>query len=167
MSLHSSWVLFLLVVTCGTKTMTTGFVVVPTRSISLHHQQQQSGRIPIRTLQTTSNDNENNSETNDQPTNKVRASKRDMLSFAGPALGIYLTNPLLSNIDNAFVGQTVGTSGLAALSPATLCTDQMLYLFSFLGRATTSLVARAYGRTTNTSQNGNVQAAREAAATRT
>jgi Na+-driven multidrug efflux pump len=73
------------------------------------------------------------------------ASKRQMIKFAIPALGIYLANPLLSNIDNAFVGNTVGTQGLAALSPATICTDQMLYLFSFLSRATTGLVSRAYG----------------------
>ena len=73
------------------------------------------------------------------------ASKRQMLSFAIPALGIYLANPLLSNIDNSFVGKTVGTQGLAALSPATICTDQVLYLFSFLSRATTGLVSRAYG----------------------
>lgn len=74
-----------------------------------------------------------------------KASKREMLGFAVPALGIYLANPLLSNIDNSFVGKTVGTQGLAALSPATICTDQMLYLFSFLSRATTGLVSRAYG----------------------
>lgn len=73
------------------------------------------------------------------------SSKREMMKFAIPALGIYLANPLLSNIDNAFVGKTVGTAGLAALSPATICTDQMLYLFSFLSRATTGLVSRAYG----------------------
>ena len=84
------------------------------------------------------------------------ASKREMLAFAVPALGIYLSNPLLSNIDNSFVGKTVGTSGLAALSPATICTDQMLYLFSFLSRATTGLVSRAYG------SNKNTDAAREA-----
>lgn len=81
-----------------------------------------------------------------------------MLKFALPALGIYLSNPLLSNIDNAFVGKIVGTSGLAALSPATLCIDQMLYLFSFLSRATTGLVASAYGSCAN------VDAAREASA---
>mmetsp|Transcript_15521 Transcript_15521/g.44823 ORF Transcript_15521/g.44823 Transcript_15521/m.44823 type:complete len:543 (-) Transcript_15521:380-2008(-) len=78
-----------------------------------------------------------------------RASKREMLGFALPALGIYLANPLLSNIDNSFVGKTVGTEGLAALSPATICTDQMLYLFSFLSRATTGLVSRAYGSKQN------------------
>jgi Na+-driven multidrug efflux pump len=77
------------------------------------------------------------------------ASKREMMKFAVPALGIYLANPLLSNIDNGFVGRTVGTKGLAALSPATICTDQMLYLFSFLSRATTGLVSRAYGSKTD------------------
>ncbi|KAI2498401.1 hypothetical protein MHU86_16098 [Fragilaria crotonensis] len=87
---------------------------------------------------------------------KVIASKRKMMGFAIPALGIFLTNPLLSNIDNAFVGQTVGAAGLAALSPATLCTDQVLYLFSFLSRATTSLVSRAYA-------GGNKEKARQAA----
>jgi len=77
------------------------------------------------------------------------SSKREMLKFAIPALGIFLCNPLLSNIDNAFVGRTVGSIGLAALSPATICTDQMLYLFSFLGRATTGLASRAYGNERN------------------
>lgn len=77
-------------------------------------------------------------------TTKATASKREMMGFAIPALGIFLTNPLLSNIDNAFVGQSVGAAGLAALSPATICTDQALYLFSFLSRATTGLVSRAY-----------------------
>lgn len=82
-------------------------------------------------------------------TTSATSSKREMLRFALPALGIYLANPLLSNIDNSFVGKTVGTQGLAALSPATICTDQVLYLFSFLSRATTGLVSRAYGSETD------------------
>lgn len=92
----------------------------------------------------------------------AKASKRAMMGFAIPALGIFLTNPLLSNIDNAFVGNMVGTAGLAALSPATICTDQMLYLFSFLGRATTGLVSRAYAAGPD-GNGGDVDAAREAA----
>lgn len=92
----------------------------------------------------------------------AQASKRKMLGFAIPALGIFLSNPLLSNIDNAFVGKTVGTQGLAALSPATICTDQMLYLFSFLGRATTALVARSYAANEDDGT-GNTEAARETA----
>ena len=115
------------------------------------------------------------------------SSKRDMLSFAIPALGIYLCNPLLSNMDNAFVGRTMGTVGLAALSPATICIDQMLYLFNFLGRATTGIVTRAYFSSLNNNQNssndhedeikssattpvlngGNTLAARDAASART
>lgn len=106
------------------------------------------------------------------------SSKREMLSFAIPALGIYLCNPLLSNMDNAFVGHTIGTVGLAALSPATICIDQMLYLFNFLGRATTGIVTRAYYSSNSndnssdidrtTSMNGgNTVAARDAASART
>ncbi len=93
----------------------------------------------------------------------VKGAKREMLKFAIPALGIFLANPLLSNIDNAFVGKTVGTTGLAALSPATICTDQMLYLFSFLSRATTGIVSRAYS--SKSTEEENLEAAREAAST--
>ena len=123
-------------------------------------------------------------------TSSSSSSKREMLSFAIPALGIYLCNPLLSNMDNAFVGQTMGTVGLAALSPATIGIDQMLYLFNFLGRATTGIVTRAYFSTATTVTNdpsvsqivendtstttpynnntgGNTMAARDAASART
>jgi Na+-driven multidrug efflux pump len=93
---------------------------------------------------------------------KPSASNRQMLGFAIPALGIFLCNPLLSNIDNGFVGRTVGSQGLAALSPATVCTDQMLYLCSFLGRATTGLVSKAYAYN-ETQRTGNLTAARDAA----
>ena len=94
------------------------------------------------------------------------ASKRQMLKFAGPALGIYLSSPLLSNIDNAFVGRSVGTNGLAALSPGTILTDQLMYLFSCLSRATTGIVSKAYGSKDSSTQSAtgsNVEAAREAA----
>ena len=80
-------------------------------------------------------------------------SMREMLAFALPALGIFVSAPLLSNIDNAFVGKTAGSAGLAALSPATICTDQMLYLFSFLSRATTGIVSRAYTKSSNIQSN--------------
>jgi len=89
------------------------------------------------------------------------ASKREMMKFAIPALGIFLAQPLMSNIDNAFVGKTAGTIGLAALSPATICTDQMLYLFSFLSRATTGIVSRAYA--SKNTEEENIAAARDAA----
>lgn len=105
-------------------------------------------------------DDANNKSTS--PT-KNESSKREMLKFAVPALGIYLTNPLLSNIDNAFVGRTVGASGLAALSPATLCIDQALYLFSFLSRAATALAARGYGDPSNESEEERRRKMRDAA----
>ena len=41
---------------------------------------------------------------------------------------------------------------VAALSPATLCIDQIIYLFSFLSRAATGLAAREYNSPTNTSE---------------
>ena len=69
---------------------------------------------------------------------------KEMMKFYGPALGIFLAGPLMSNIDNAVVGRAAGVGALAALSPGTVLADQVLYLFSFLGRATTGLVARAY-----------------------
>ena len=48
-----------------------------------------------------------------------------MLKFYGPALGIFLAGPLMSNIDNAIVGRAAGVSALAALSPGTVLADQV------------------------------------------
>jgi len=68
-----------------------------------------------------------------------------MLKFALPALGIYLADPLMSNIDNAFVGRVSGTLALAALGPGTVLANNLLFLFgSILNSATTGLVARAW-----------------------
>lgn len=123
---------------------------------------EKDDEILDKDVPTSSSDTSVDGDTVATPTTEVKASKREMMRFAAPALGIFLTNPLLSNIDNAFVGKTTGTSGLAALSPATICTDQILYLFSFLSRATTGLVSRAYAAD-NDGKGGNVEAAREAA----
>ena len=61
----------------------------------------------------TSNDHDDDDDdANKNKNDSSSSSKREMLKFAIPALGIYLTNPLLSNIDNAFVGRTVGAVGL-------------------------------------------------------
>lgn len=75
-------------------------------------------------------------------------STREMLRFAVPALGISLANPLMSNIDNAFVGQIYGTQALAAMSPGTILSEYVLYLFIFMPRATIGLVARAQAKGT-------------------
>jgi hypothetical protein len=56
-----------------------------------------------------------------------------MACFAIPALGIYLANPLLSNIDNDGGQYRNPRAGKPVPSPAlSSCTDQLLYLFSFL-----------------------------------
>jgi Na+-driven multidrug efflux pump len=110
-------------------------------------------------VSSTSDDAETSSKIEQKPT----ASKRSMLKFAVPALGIFLASPLLSNIDNAFVGKTVGSQGLAALSPGTVCTDNLLYLFTFLSRATTGIVSRAFAAKNEESTEGDIDAAREAA----
>merc|ERR1719277_1571493 len=69
-------------------------------------------------------------------------SKRSLVKFALPALGISLAGPILSNIDNAFVGRLSGRTALAALSPGTTVADNILYLLVFLPRATVGLVSR-------------------------
>ncbi|CAE8691320.1 unnamed protein product [Polarella glacialis] len=71
-------------------------------------------------------------------------SMRELLRFAVPALGISLAGPILSNIDNAFVGRLAGAEALASLSPGTVCADNVLYLLVFLPRATVGLVSRSY-----------------------
>ena len=112
-------------------------------------------RIPTRptsSIYSVDKQNDTDTQTHEKKGTST-ASKRNMLTFALPALGIFLANPLLSNIDNAFVGKTVGTAGLAALSPAIICTDQMLYLFSFLSRATTDIVSGAYSSDDNETEN--------------
>jgi len=70
-------------------------------------------------------------------------SKKEMLKFAIPALGISIAAPFMTNIDNAFIGRLSGTKALAAMSPGSVLSDYILYLFIFLPRATTGLVARA------------------------
>eukprot|EP00438_Fugacium_kawagutii_P031400 Skav217530 [mRNA] locus=scaffold4186:140994:147688:+ [translate_table: standard] len=74
---------------------------------------------------------------------RADVSKKEMLKFAIPALGISIAAPFMTNIDNAFIGRLSGTKALAAMSPGSVLSDYILYLFIFLPRATTGLVARA------------------------
>eukprot|EP00929_Paragymnodinium_shiwhaense_P008380 TRINITY_DN112335_c0_g1_i1.p1 TRINITY_DN112335_c0_g1~~TRINITY_DN112335_c0_g1_i1.p1 ORF type:complete len:529 (-),score=102.29 TRINITY_DN112335_c0_g1_i1:3-1589(-) len=72
-------------------------------------------------------------------------SKAEMLRFALPALGIYIADPIMSNIDNSFVGHFGGTRDLAALQPGTVAANNIMFIFSqILSTATTGLVSRAY-----------------------
>ncbi len=154
-------------IVCFLLVVTTSAFQRPSPSLSLlgRHALSPSPRITHLTVRFTGvNDNDTNTSLSEsRGTEKAsESSKRQMLKFAVPALGIYLMQPLLSNIDNSFVGRTVGRAGLAALSPATLCIDQALYLFSFLSRATTGLASRAYASNASDG-NGSVEAARDAA----
>lgn len=67
--------------------------------------------------------------------------------FALPCLGLWVSGPLLSLVDTAFVGLSGDPSKsaeqLAALGPATTFFDGATYLFAFLNVATTNLYASA------------------------
>jgi len=65
---------------------------------------------------------------------------RSMLKFAGPALGLYLANPLMSLVDTAVVGR-FSSLHLAALGPGTVLLDHTAFVFTFMGVAVTNLVA--------------------------
>ena len=57
---------------------------------------------------------------------------REILMFSGPALGLWITGPLLSLIDSSAVGVTGSATQLAALGPATTMIDGASYLFAFI-----------------------------------
>lgn len=93
---------------------------------------------------------------------KEVASKAAMLKFALPALGIYVADPIMGNIDNGFVGHFGGTVALAALGPGNTLANNLLFLFSsVLNSATTGLVARAWAD----KENGPEKARKELATT--
>ena len=67
--------------------------------------------------------------------------------FALPCFGLWVSGPLLSLVDTAFVGVSGASAKsaeqLAALGPATTFFDGATYLFAFLNVATTNLYASA------------------------
>lgn len=65
---------------------------------------------------------------------------KDIVVFAGPALGIWLSGPIMGLIDTAVIGQSSSLE-LAALGPGTVICDQVCYVFMFLSVATSNLVA--------------------------
>ncbi|CAM6102946.1 unnamed protein product [Calypogeia fissa] len=67
---------------------------------------------------------------------------REIFVFAGPALGIWLSGPLMSIIDTAVIGNSSSLE-LAALGPGTVFCDQTSYVFMFLSIATSNLIATA------------------------
>ncbi|MCO5552859.1 hypothetical protein L7F22_006377 [Adiantum nelumboides] len=69
----------------------------------------------------------------------------DIVVFAGPALGIWLSGPLMSLIDTAVVGKNSSLE-LAALGPGTVFCDQFGYVFMFLSVATSNLIATSLAK---------------------
>ncbi|XP_002962420.2 protein DETOXIFICATION 46, chloroplastic [Selaginella moellendorffii] len=65
---------------------------------------------------------------------------RQIFTFAGPALGIWLSGPIMSLIDTSVIG-TSSSLELAALGPGTVLCDGLSYLFMFLSVATSNLIA--------------------------
>jgi hypothetical protein len=55
-----------------------------------------------------------------------------IISFAIPAMGIWLCNPIFSMIDMSAVGLLAGTTHQAALSPAVAIADYSALLLAFL-----------------------------------
>eukprot|EP00250_Pteridium_aquilinum_P015493 c22614_g1_i2 orf=301-2181(+) len=69
----------------------------------------------------------------------------DIVTFAGPALGIWLSGPMMSLISTAVVGNN-NSLELAALGPGTVFCDQLSYVFMFLSVATSNLIATSLAK---------------------
>jgi len=92
----------------------------------------------------------------DQDTSSIvpeQPSLYQLMRFYLPCLGLWLSGPLLSLVDTAFVGLTAapgkGAAELGALGPATTFIDGSTYLFAFLNAATTNLYANALAKNRN------------------
>jgi len=92
-------------------------------------------------------DLESASNATSSPKTKTDASMLQLLRFTGPALGIYLLDPIMTNIDNGFVGRFSGTTALASLGPGNTISTNILFVFaSVFNTATTGLLSRALGK---------------------
>ncbi|CAK9207998.1 unnamed protein product [Sphagnum troendelagicum] len=74
------------------------------------------------------------------PDKSVLEQMWDIIVFAGPALGIWLSGPIMSLIDTSVIGQSSSLE-LAALGPGTVLCDNLCYVFMFLSVATSNLIA--------------------------
>lgn len=70
---------------------------------------------------------------------------KDIVGFAGPALGIWLSPHIMSLINTAVIGNCSSLE-LAALGPGTVLCDQLSYIFNFLSIATASLIATSLAK---------------------
>jgi MATE family multidrug resistance protein len=78
-------------------------------------------------------------------TSRLRATDREILGLAIPALGALAIDPLLTLVDTAFVAR-LGTVELAALGVCASILTLAFFAFNFLSFVTTPLVARSLGR---------------------
>ncbi|KAL0536156.1 hypothetical protein IC582_025095 [Cucumis melo] len=70
---------------------------------------------------------------------------KEIVTFTGPAIGLWICGPLMSLIDTAVIGQGSAVE-LAALGPATVLCDYTSYVFMFLSIATSNMVATALAK---------------------
>ncbi|CAK9326488.1 unnamed protein product [Citrullus colocynthis] len=70
---------------------------------------------------------------------------KEIVTFTGPAIGLWICGPLMSLIDTAVIGQGSAIE-LAALGPATVLCDYTSYVFMFLSIATSNMVATALAK---------------------
>ena len=68
------------------------------------------------------------------------ASIWELLKFTVPTMGIWLASPILSLVDATVVGSQ-SVVELAALTPGTVLVDYLVYVFTFLGIATTNILS--------------------------
>ncbi|KAL5713400.1 Protein DETOXIFICATION 46 [Ranunculus cassubicifolius] len=79
------------------------------------------------------------------PNESIVKQIKEIVFFAGPAVGLWICGPLMSLIDTAVIGQ--GSSlELAALGPGTVVCDYASYIFMFLSIATSNMVATSIAR---------------------
>ena len=117
-----------------------------------------STRFPFPLATKSPNNNSKDPETSQSQLEKVlvvppQPTPYQLVRFYLPCLGLWLSGPLLSLVDTAFVGLTAapgkGAAELGALGPATTFIDGSTYLFAFLNAATTNLYANALAKNKN------------------
>ena len=110
-----------------------------------HRQPKLSEKLLSRGGESSSSSLRSSADEGDAP--PPQPTLRELVKFALPCLGLWISGPLLSLIDTASVGLTakpgMGATELGALGPATTFIDGSTYLFAFLNVATTNLYASA------------------------
>ncbi|XP_043712009.1 protein DETOXIFICATION 46, chloroplastic-like isoform X2 [Telopea speciosissima] len=70
---------------------------------------------------------------------------KEIVMFAGPATGLWISGPLMSLIDTAVIGQGSSVE-LAALGPGTVVCDYLSYAFMFLSISTSNMIATSLAK---------------------